>query len=121
MTEFKDGDKVRAIRGDSVLEGTIRAWVSDTKYFDIRLDDSYQFAQLKRGEWTLQPVKPSAQEILRDMKLGGRFITPNVYPPGFYMKYSETHVVYVTSQKTLGSANTISDFPKDTVVTVLED
>lgn len=121
MTKFADGDRVRATKDNNVLEGTLRYWEEkiDGGWFDLVFPDSTEFAQLDKANWTLELIKPSAQDVLRDMKIGTRF-TYDV-PDGTYywIKVATNGYVYVSQSGTVSEAIGSNGFGTRTGMTVL--
>lgn len=127
MTEFKDGDKVRATYGENVLVGTLRYW-RDTDmedYFDIHIDPhTAQFAQLKRSDWTLElikPPEPTNKEILDGLKIGTRFKYHESI--GYWIKVTTDGYIYVTAAGNTSANGPFKsdDFDNEGGIVVIED
>jgi hypothetical protein len=121
MTDFKDGDRIRATQGESVLVGEFRSWKGDDEYFDIYLGNDAQFAQLKTNEWTLELIQPTNQEILDAMKIGTRFKYHDSI--GYWIKVTTNGYIYVTSTGSTTATNVYksTDFGNHSVIVVVED
>lgn len=106
MTKFADGDRVRATKDNNVLEGTLRYWEEkiDGGWFDLVFsDDSTEFAQLDKANWTLELIKPTAQDVLRDMKIGTRFTYGDPDSYNYWIKVATNGYVYVSQAGTVSS------------------